>query len=112
MSTFTIRVDRSTLVSPLPISWRVTYASTFAEFTALLDLEPAPPASAAGDANCDGSVDFSDINPFVLALSGPEGYYAEFADCNWLSADCNADGAVDFDDINAFVACLIDGGCP
>jgi hypothetical protein len=104
VDTFTIRVDRTTLVSPLPISWRVTYGSGFTEFTTLLDLG-APPRQP-GDANCDGHVDFDDINPFVLALTGADGYYNEYPECDWLNADCNGDGLVDFDDINAFVALL------
>jgi parallel beta-helix repeat protein len=101
--TFTIQVDRSTLVSPLPISWRVTYGSGFAEFTTLLELGPP---RLPGDVNCDGRVDFDDINPFVLALTGADGYYTEYPECDWLNADCNGDGLVDFDDINAFVALL------
>jgi hypothetical protein len=59
-----------------------------------------------GDLNCDGVVDFDDINPFVLALSDPTGYYAAYPLCNWLNGDCNGDGLVDFDDINPFVALL------
>jgi len=61
---------------------------------------------ALGDLDCSGSVDFDDINPFVLALSGQAAYEAQYPDCNWLNADCNGDGSVDFDDINAFVALL------
>ena len=101
--TFTIQVDRTTLVSPLPISWQVTYVGGIGLFTTLLDLGPP---RLPGDANCDGHVDFNDINPFVLALSGADGYYTEYPECDWLNADCNADGSVDFDDINAFVALL------
>jgi len=59
-----------------------------------------------GDLDCDADVDFDDINPFVLALSGEAAYLAEYPQCVWLNADCNGDGAVDFDDINAFVALL------
>jgi hypothetical protein len=59
-----------------------------------------------GDLNCDGVVDFDDINPFVLALSDPSAYNLAYPDCDLLNADCNGDGVVDFDDINAFVALL------
>ena len=59
-----------------------------------------------GDLNCDGTVDFNDINPFVLALTDPAGYAAAFPNCDRLNADVNADGVVDFDDINPFVALL------
>ncbi len=58
------------------------------------------------DMNCDGAVDFDDINPFVLALSGEAAYNAAYPDCNWLNGDCNNSGDVDFDDINCFVEAL------
>jgi hypothetical protein len=56
-----------------------------------------------GDLNCDGEVDFRDINPFVLALVGEAAYYAQFPDCDILQADTNYDGVADFRDINRFV---------
>ena len=62
-----------------------------------------------GDMNCDGTVNFADINPFVLALSGQAAYQAQFPNCRWLNADCNGDGTVSFADINPFVA-LLSGG--
>ncbi len=64
----------------------------------------AVPVLDPGDLNCDGVVDFDDINPFVLALSDPQAYQAAYPDCRLLNGDCNEDGVVDFDDINAFVA--------
>jgi hypothetical protein len=65
-----------------------------------------------GDLNCDGHVDFDDINAFVLALVSHAQYVARYPDCRWENADCNRDGYVDFDDINPFVACLVAGDCP
>ena len=62
-----------------------------------------------GDLNCDGEVDFGDINPFVLALSNPAGYPAAFPDCDLMDGDINGDGVVGFGDINPFVA-LLSGG--
>ncbi|MEW6251275.1 MAG: PQQ-dependent sugar dehydrogenase [Planctomycetota bacterium] len=62
--------------------------------------------SAAGDLNCDGVVNFDDINPFVLALSDPVGYAAAYPDCDRQLADINGDDVVNFDDINPFVALL------
>jgi hypothetical protein len=59
-----------------------------------------------GDLNCDGAVNFGDINPFVLALSNPAGYAAAFPDCNIMTGDVNGDGHVNFGDINPFVALL------
>jgi subtilisin family serine protease len=59
-----------------------------------------------GDMDCDGDVDFDDINPFVLAIQDPQGYQAAYPNCNWLNGDTDGDGDVDFDDINGFVALL------
>jgi hypothetical protein len=64
------------------------------------------PLYPAGDVNCDGTTDFRDINPFVLALSDPGGYGEQFPQCSILLADINGDGAVDFGDINPFVELL------
>ena len=59
-----------------------------------------------GDLNCDGAVNFGDINPFVLALSDPAGYHQQFPGCDIANGDINGDGHVDFGDINPFVALL------
>ncbi len=59
-----------------------------------------------GDMNCDGALNFVDINPFVLALTNPSGYQAAFPDCNIMNADINGDSVVDFRDINPFVRLL------
>jgi hypothetical protein len=64
------------------------------------------PRYPLGDVDCSGGVDFDDINPFVLALSGPAEYAAAYPNCDLALADANDDGAVDFDDINPFVALL------
>jgi predicted outer membrane repeat protein len=63
-----------------------------------------------GDLNCDGAVDFGDINPYVLALTDPAAYGTTFPACDVLNADINVDGTVDFRDINPFVALLTGGG--
>ncbi len=65
--------------------------------------------AAPGDANCDGSVDFFDIDPFLLALFDPSAYAAAHPGCD--NGDVNRDGNVDFFDIDPFLACLF-GGCP
>ncbi|MEW6252613.1 MAG: lectin like domain-containing protein [Planctomycetota bacterium] len=64
---------------------------------------------APGDLNCDGAVNYDDVNPFVATLSDPAGYGAAYPYCNCLNADINADGTVNFDDINPFVALLTGG---
>jgi len=69
------------------------------------DPQPARP----GDLNCDGQVNFDDIDPFVLALSGQAAYEAQYPLCPHRHADCNGDGTVDFDDIDRFVAALAGG---
>ena len=59
-----------------------------------------------GDVNCDGAVDFDDINPFVVALGGSAAYRQAYPGCHWLNADINGDGTVSFDDVNPFIALL------
>ena len=59
-----------------------------------------------GDLNCDGDVNFDDIDPFVLALQSASQYAAAYPDCERALADCNGDSVIDFDDIDAFVALL------
>ncbi len=67
------------------------------------------PPALPGDVNCDGVVDFDDINPFVLALSDPGAYAALYPDCPFENRDVNNDGEFNFDDINPFVAILSGG---
>jgi formylglycine-generating enzyme required for sulfatase activity len=64
------------------------------------------PERSPGDMNCDGAVDFNDVNPFVLAITSHAQYQQQYPNCDWMLADCNGDGYVDFDDINPFVALL------
>ncbi len=64
------------------------------------------PPLRPGDMNCDGVVNFDDIDPFVLALAGPVAYGIQYPDCRWLNGDCNGDGVVNFADTDAFVALL------
>ncbi len=59
-----------------------------------------------GDLDCNGAVDFFDIDPFVLALQGQAAYNAVYPNCRWLNGDCDNDSDVDFFDIDAFVALL------
>jgi hypothetical protein len=84
-------------------SW--TYCGWNIDDVEIWGLAPTLP-DVLGDMNCDGIVSFDDINPFVLAISDAEAYFAAFPNCNILRADCNGDGLVDFDDINPFVALL------
>lgn len=70
---------------------------------------PTLPALCPGDTNCDGVVNFKDIDPFVAALGGPANW--PDPDCPWLNADTNGDGNVTFKDIDPFVA-LLGSTCP
>ena len=67
----------------------------------------AGPAICPGDTNCDGQVDFADINPFVDALVG--GVYCDGTGHN---ADVNGNGGVGFEDINPFVELLTTNTLP
>jgi hypothetical protein len=63
-----------------------------------------------GDLDCDGDVDFDDIDPFVSALGAdPLAWNLGHPGCHWLNADCDNDGDVDFDDINPFIGLLTGG---
>jgi hypothetical protein len=64
-------------------------------------------APVTGDVNCDGAVNLGDINPFVEALSDPEGYQNAYPNCWPSNADVNGDGSVNFGDINPFVDLLM-----
>jgi subtilisin-like proprotein convertase family protein len=75
--------------------------ATWTDFTLVIHGTHRP-----GDVNCDGLMDFDDINPFVLALVGEQSYRNQYAGCDYTLADVNGDGQVDFDDINPFVALL------
>ncbi len=59
-----------------------------------------------GDLNCDGTVDFFDIDPFLLALFNPGLYAIQYPECDPLAGDTNDDGSVDFFDIDPFLAIL------
>jgi serine protease AprX len=60
----------------------------------------------AGDMNCDGVVSVSDIAAFVVALTDPDGYAAQYPQCDMLVGDMNGDGQISVSDIGGFVALL------
>jgi hypothetical protein len=72
-----------------------------------------------GDLNCDGSVNFGDINPFVLYLANFAAWQATYTNCPPTNGDVNSDGTYgqsSFGDINPFVALITQCGsgcmCP
>lgn len=97
---------------PLPVGAYVVYATLTDGYG--LPMEPAThtgvfivhPAWLEGDTNCDGVVNYGDINPFVIALSGQNAYDTQYPACRWMNADCNNDGCVSYGDINSFVTLL------
>jgi hypothetical protein len=60
----------------------------------------------AGDANCDGLVNPFDIDPFILALTDPAGYQAQYSTCTLMTCDANQDGLVNAFDIDPFITLL------
>jgi len=64
---------------------------------------------AAGDLDCDGFIDTSDIAPFILALLEPEAYAGQFPGCDRVRADVDGDGSVDGRDIQSFAELLVGG---
>ncbi len=63
-----------------------------------------------GDMDCNGSVGFEDINPFVTALvDGQIAYDAQQPGCNYYLGDMTGDTppSVGFEDINPFVDALL-----
>lgn len=66
----------------------------------------AAPLPCPGDCNCDGLINFDDIDPFVAVLGGA-------TPCRFENCDVNGDGVINFDDIDPFVALLGSGAqCP
>jgi hypothetical protein len=59
-----------------------------------------------GDMNCDGILSVGDIGGFVLALTNPAGYEAQFPNCDINAADVNQDGIISVGDIGTFVDLL------
>lgn len=59
-----------------------------------------------GDMDCDGDVDFDDIDDFVLGLNDAAAYEAAYGLPPTAKGDIDDDGDLDFDDIQGFVNLL------
>lgn len=59
-----------------------------------------------GDLDCDGDVNFNDIDPFVIALIDNGDYERDYPNCWRAAADLDGNGAVNFNDIDPFVELL------
>jgi hypothetical protein len=67
-----------------------------------------PPPILYGDMNCDSTVNFADINPFVQYLADTAGWQAAHPGCPLEIGDINQDGTYpSFADINPFVALIV-----
>ncbi len=82
-------------------------------------LVPGTSPNCVGDLNCDGTINFGDINPFVLYLSNFAAWQSAFQGCAPENGDINCDGIYgqgSFGDINPFVALMTQCGsgcnCP
>ena len=64
------------------------------------------PRFEPGDLNCDGLINYGDIDPFVLAITDSANYATTYPDCDLNLADVNSDGQVNYGDIDPFVALL------
>ncbi|UCG33956.1 MAG: hypothetical protein JSU68_04825, partial [Phycisphaerales bacterium] len=76
---------RSESIGPLPGGTYSVYATLIDGFSGLPMTEPTFAGTfvvkdlwLVGDANCDGTVNYGDIDPFVLALSGQESFEAQY----------------------------------
>lgn len=67
------------------------------------------PPDVLGDMDCDGDVDFDDIDDFVLGLNNPAAYEAQYGIPSTVKGDLDSDGDQDFDDIGGFVDVLSPG---
>ncbi len=102
--------QRAAMLSPTEPACRRTTSYTAEEWALVSTWPEGLRWARPGDVNCDGAIDFDDINPFVEALVGPvTRCWAKRLECRYLNADCNGDCVVDFDDINPFVRLLTQG---
>lgn len=63
-------------------------------------------ATSVGDVDCDGDVDFDDIDDFVQGLQDPEAYRAIYGLPPDRKGDTDGDFDLDFDDIAGFVVAI------
>ncbi len=92
-------------------SYDVVVSNACGSVTSAAAALTVPTCAGPGDMNCDGMVDFFDIDPFLLALFDPAAYVVAYPACDPLNGDLNNDGGVDFFDIDPFLNCLFNGVC-
>ncbi len=76
---------------------------------------PCAPAVCRGDCNCDGQINWRDIDYFVAAMSGEAAWHDMFLPgiptCSYSNNDVNEDGIVNWRDIDPFLA-VMGESCP
>lgn len=77
---------------------------------------PCPPPTCAGDGNCDGAINWRDIDYLVAGMNDNESAWASLfpapgPSCLFANLDASGDGAVNWRDIDPFVA-LMNTTCP
>jgi len=81
-----------------------------------LSLCLVPASVCVGDCNCDGQVDFRDVNPFVVYIVNYDSWQAAYPGCDPRNGDINGDGTYggsgSFGDINPFVVLLTTNPIP
>jgi hypothetical protein len=106
--------DRTTELTPT--EGRLTLVSSFGEDARgelyvtdlggdVFKIVPDPPLM--GDLDCDGDIDFDDVDAWVLGMNNPVAYEATFGVPPTLKGDMDGDGNFDFDDIVPFVEVLL-----
>ncbi len=98
--------------SPHTVTIRAANAEGLDLETWLLTIDNGPCPGQRGDANCDGSIDFFDIDPFLQALFDRPAYQMAFCNAGICGVDTNCDGNIDFFDIDPLIVCLFEGCAP
>lgn len=87
-----------------PAFWPVSAATVVGPPTAAITFTVAVgPTICRGDTNCDATISYADINPFVQALNNLSAWQTAHPGCPWQNCDVNADDVVSYGDINPFV---------
>lgn len=102
------KIGDYTQIVSLAHSVNIAYAATFNGEQDVWFLRI--PVFDQGDVNCDGSIDLSDVEPFLTALRDPAEYEQRYPDCDVNNADVDDDGSLNMGDVAPFVELLLGRG--